>query len=185
MCINLLVSGINCFLGVYQSFYLLFYIIPWALKEGDWWRYHISDWVLQALSACLPLHSSLSFSAYFPAVDLHVSAHLWQEEASLIVVREALIYWYSRMLLGIILLLFLSSICFLAGPIAWLVLGSWQQEQFQAWVAYPEVGHKSNQRALHYFHNVCATIALRCLTDRSPLYITGFVCGLVLTFLLW
>jgi hypothetical protein len=87
--------------------------------------------------------------------------------------RQALAYEYSRMTLGVILLLLLclflcmfgwlvlkNSIWFYPMSLGYLVSDSWSLKQWWVWVTYCGVGCKSNQILVGYSHKLCTTIAL-------------------------
>lgn len=75
------------------------------------------------------------------------------------------------MSLGVVLLLCFFSraiaVGFPVGPATYLVSYYWPLYLCQVWVSFHEVGLKSHQKVVGYFHNVCASIAPVYLAHRS------------------
>ena len=58
LCISSIISEKHCFLGVFpywllQSFFLLFYMLSWGLREAVWWRPPVWDWFQWSRTLCM------------------------------------------------------------------------------------------------------------------------------------
>lgn len=99
---------------------------------------------------------------------------------------QTLIYGYSRISLGVTLLLcyFSRTTVFGYSLVAYLVSGS-GQPKVQACIPFHGLGLKSNKRVVGYSYNSWATIALDVCAVVHATLVGGILAELVFTFLPW
>lgn len=136
-----------------QSFYFLFTNAPRALsgiiKTSNLGMSVLKSLILCTLASCRPLFIPIYFKR---------KLFWWR-------LSEALLYRYSRMLLGVILLLyyfsrtvlFLSSLPHVLFAFL-LVSGSWPLKQCQIWFSSHRMGLKATQILVDYSSSFCVII---------------------------
>jgi hypothetical protein len=117
------------------------------------------------LSSCGPL-----------LIPIYCEKCLWRG------LSDSMIYGYSSMPLGVILLLCSFSriivLCFPMCPMIYQIWGSWPFWQCQVWVPPGGMGIESIFfKVAGYFHNIGATIVLVCIVIRSLFQVSAFVPG--------
>lgn len=139
--------------------------------EEFWWRHFTYTSVSK----------NVSLSPQCPGVAFYICLHIVKNEASLIkMIGQYIIQEYSRMLLGVILLLCASSSAIVSGFLQVPGLSSFRFLATQKpWVPFHRYGFEFNHTIVGNFHNACATIIPAYHAGRTLLRTPRFVALLV------